>query len=89
MTPTQEQLKEIEREAGEKWESANRFYSYSGGVNPTPFKIGYKSGYLSCLEKYPAEIKSLQEGVSRLKKELDRVKSERNEFRKSLPDGDL
>lgn len=39
----EEELKRMEAEAAEQWEKANAFFYKQGGVNPTPFIMGYKA----------------------------------------------
>lgn len=39
-----EVIERITKEAEAQWESANRFFINSGGVNPSAFRIGYIAG---------------------------------------------
>lgn len=55
---TGQEIKEIwESRAFKQWESANDFHKSSGGVNPSPFIMGYLSAIKDFKEAFGDKVK--------------------------------
>ncbi len=52
---------DVEVMAGKNWEEANNFFYKQGGVNPTPFIMGFKSGVNAILELKKDKLYSLED----------------------------